>query len=235
MNTQLDASTAFKDTLPTMLGYIGIGIAFGIVGKAGGFSTLVVVLMSLIIYAGSAQFITVSMLATNNPIFAIIFATFLINARMILMSLTVATFFKKESLFKNILIGTFLTDESFALGMNKQLITNHRLTFSWFNTANLLSYLTWVGSTIIGALIGDFIPNPESLGLDFAIVAMFIGLLYLQVHTDQKLSVTLQLLLIVLTFVGIYFGMIFIPHSILVLLVTLIICAIGVMINYAFN
>lgn len=235
MNTQLTAKAAVKDTLPTMLGYIGIGIAFGVVGKAAGFSTLIIFLMSFIIYAGSAQFITVSLLAISTPILSIVLATFLVNARMILMSMTVAPFFKQESLLKNILIGTFLTDESFALGMNKQIATDHQLSFAWFNTANILSYGTWVGSTLVGALIGAFIPNPESLGLDFAIIAMFIGLLYLQVATNRQLSLALQLSLIGLTFLGIYFGMIIIPHSLLVLVITLIVCGIGVVIKHAFN
>lgn len=54
MDEKLDIKTAIKDTLPTVFGYIGIGLAFGIVGKAAGFHPLVVTLMSLLIYAGSA-------------------------------------------------------------------------------------------------------------------------------------------------------------------------------------
>lgn len=119
MNDKLDVKTGIKDTLPTVFGYIGIGLAFGIIASSSGFNPFIVGAMSLFIYAGSAQFITVSMLSANFPILSIVLATFLVNPRMILMSMLVALFFKNYSIIKNIFIGTFLTDESFALGMNK--------------------------------------------------------------------------------------------------------------------
>mgnify|MGYP003081699143 FL=1 len=104
MNNKLDRKTAFKDTLPTVFGYIGIGLAFGIIASSVGLNIFLVGAMSLFIYAGSAQFITVSMLSAGAPIISIIIATFLVNSRMILMSMSVAPFFKEYSLFKNISI-----------------------------------------------------------------------------------------------------------------------------------
>ena len=172
MNNKLDRKTAFKDTLPTVFGYIGIGLAFGIIASSAGLNIFLVGAMSLFIYAGSAQFITVSMLSAGAPIISIIIATFLVNSRMILMSMSVAPFFKEYSLFKNISIGTFLTDESYALGMNKQNYTNGKLSYEWFNTANIISYMTWGISSVIGALLGSVVKNPYGLGLDFALVAM---------------------------------------------------------------
>ena len=117
MNDKLDVKTSIKDTLPTVFGYIGIGLAFGIIASSVGINPVLVGAMSLFIYAGGAQFMTVSMLSSGFPILSIVLATFLINSRMILMSMTIAPFFKRYSVFKNIVIGTFLTDESFALGM----------------------------------------------------------------------------------------------------------------------
>lgn len=73
MNNRLDATTAVKDTLPTVFGYIGIGLAFGIVARASGINPLLVLLMSAITYGGSAQFVAVSMLATHSPILSIVF------------------------------------------------------------------------------------------------------------------------------------------------------------------
>ena len=125
--------TGIREALPTVFGYIGIGIAFGIVGQAAGFSPLIVSAMSFFIFAGSAQFVTVSMLTGGSPILSIVLATFLVNARMILMGMTIAPYFKAESLGKNLWLGTLLTDESFALGMNKLNHTKGRLSFEWFN------------------------------------------------------------------------------------------------------
>lgn len=234
MNGELTVSAATKDTLPTMFGYIGIGMAFGIVGKAAGLSPVLVTLMSIITYAGSAQFVAVSMLATNSPIFSIIFSVFLVNSRMILMSATLAPYFKRESMLKNVIVGSLLTDESFALGMNKLNYSNNHLNFPWFNTANLLAYSTWVLSSLIGAVLGNFISNPEKFGLDFALVAMFIGLLYLQLVSDRSINFNLQLIVVGFVLVAIYFGLMFIPSSLLILLVTLVACTFGVVMKHAF-
>lgn len=231
MNDKLDIKTAIKDTLPTVFGYIGIGLAFGIIASSAGFNPLVVGAMSLFIYAGGAQFITVSMLSSGFPMLSIVLATFLINSRMILMSMSLAPFFKRYNLLKNISIGTFLTDESFALGMNKQNYTNGRLTYEWFNTANLVSYFTWALSSVAGALLGGIVKDPKALGLDFALVAMFIGLLYLQVISDFTIKKKVQFLVIVVVFFLVYFGMIIIPSNVLIIVVTLIGCAIGVVLK----
>lgn len=235
MNDKLDVKTGIKDTLPTVFGYIGIGLAFGIIASSVGLNPFFVGAMSLFIYAGGAQFITVGMLSSGFPILSIVLATFLINSRMILMSMAIAPFFKRYSAFKNIVIGTFLTDESFALGMNKQNYTNGNLSFEWFNAANLISYFTWVASSVSGALLGGIVKNPKSLGLDFALVAMFIGLLYLQVMSDFTIKKKIQFIVIIVVLFLVYFGMIFIPSNALIIVVTLMGCAIGVVLKNVIN
>ncbi|MBC6361010.1 AzlC family ABC transporter permease [Lactobacillus apis] len=234
MDDSLTKRAAVVDTLPTVFGYLGIATAFGVIARASGFSTITVILMSVIIYAGSAQFTTVSMLAASSPIASIVFATFMVNSRMILMSTTVAPYFKKDSLGKGMLIGTLLTDESFALAMNKLNYTNGKMNFSWFNTENIISYSTWVIATMIGALLGNFIEDPKKLGLDFANVAMFIGLLYLQVNSDKALNKTLQVIVVLLTLVLTYISTIILPASLVIIAVTLIGCTLGMVIKHVF-
>ena len=234
MDDSLTKRAAVVDTLPTVFGYLGIATAFGVIVRASGFSTITVILMSVIIYAGSAQFTTVSMLAAGSPIASIVFATFMVNSRMILMSTTVAPYFKKDSLGKVMLIGTLLTDESFALAMNKLNYTNGKMNFSWFNTENIISYSTWVIATMIGALLGNFIEDPKKLGLDFANVAMFIGLLYLQVNSDKALNKTLQVIVVLLTLVLTYISTIILPASLVIIAVTLIGCTLGMVIKHVF-
>lgn len=235
MNSKLDFKTALHDVLPTTFGYIGIGIAFGIIGQASGLNVFLIGLISLITYAGSAQFVLVGLLLAGAPLTSIVIAVFLVNSRMIIMSLSVAPYFKQESLLKNLWLGTLLTDESFALSMNKINFTQNQLSFTWFNTVNLVAYATWFLASIIGGLIGNFIPNPQSLGLQFAIVAMFIGLLYLQVNSDKKLTKKLQLITIGLVFILMYIGLIFLPSNLLIIVVTLIGCTLGVVIKNALN
>ena len=234
MDDSLTKRAAVVDTLPTVFGYLGIATAFGVIARASGFSTITVILMSVIIYAGSAQFTTVSMLVAGSPIASIVFATFMVNSRMILMSTTVVPYFKKDSLSKGMLIGTLLTDESFALAMNKLNYTNGKMNFSWFNTENIISYSTWVIATMIGALLGNFIEDPKKLGLDFANVAMFIGLLYLQIKSDKDLNKLLQVIVVLLTLVLTYILTIILPSSLVIIAVTLIGCTLGMVIKHVF-
>lgn len=235
MDDSLSVETAVKDTLPTVFGYIGIGLSFGIVAASAGMSVLMATLMSLIVYAGSAQFILVSLLVIGTPIVSIALSVFLVNSRMILMSMTTANFFKENSLFENILLGSLITDESFALSMNKLNYTDGKLTFKWFNTVNVMAYLVWAVSTAVGAMLGKIITDPEKLGLDFALVAMFIGLLYLQLISDKSISLKVQLIVIGIMLPLVYFGLIFISSDLLILVVTLIGCTIGVILKHAID
>lgn len=235
MDNSLSVETAVKDTLPTVFGYIGIGISFGIVAASAGMSVLMATLMSLIVYAGSAQFILVSLLVIGTPIVSIALSVFLVNSRMILMSMTTANFFKENSLFENILLGSLITDESFALSMNKLNYTDGKLTFKWFNTVNVMAYLVWAVSTAVGAMLGKIISDPEKLGLDFALVAMFIGLLYLQLISDKSISLKVQLIVVGIMLPLVYFGLIFISSDLLILVVTLIGCTIGVILKHVIN
>ncbi|WEV53879.1 AzlC family ABC transporter permease [Leuconostocaceae bacterium ESL0723] len=235
MNDRLDWQTGVKDSLPVLFSYITIALAFGIIGKAAGLSILQVVLISAIDFGGAAQFVMITMLAAHSGLWAIVVAVFLVNSRMILMSTTLAPYFNRESMLKNVLIGSLLTDESFAVGMNKLTRTDGRLSFPWFNAANLMGYAVWVLGTYAGAVVGDLIPNPEKFGVGFAITAMFIGLLYLQMIADKSIKFGIQLAVVAFMLVAIYFGMVFIPGSLLVLVATIAGCFFGVVIKHAFQ
>jgi Predicted branched-chain amino acid permease (azaleucine resistance) len=231
MNDDLTRRAGWHDALPIGFSYFGISLALGIVGRAAGINSWLMLLMSALIFAGSAQFVLISMVLTQDPILGIIAATFLINARLILLGITLAPHFKQTSLLKSILLASLLTDESFALAINKINYTNGRLTFAWFHGTGLLPYFVCVIATFLGAQLGGLLTNPERFGVDFAVVAMFIGLTYLQFASDQHLPKALQLILIGCTLVMIYLGMIIIPARLLILVVTLAGCAVGVILK----
>lgn len=181
-------SLTFKDgvyaCIPTLLGYIGIGIAAGVVGKSAHLSVLEITLLAVIIYAGASQFIVSGLMLVATPISAIIFTVFLVNSRHFLMSMATAPTFRKYSILHNIGIGSLLTDESFAVAMNA-IANKEPINAAWMHGLNLTAYITWVLSCFIGALIGEWLPDPTKFGLDYALVAMFIGLLYLQLISDK--------------------------------------------------
>ncbi|GEP20277.1 AzlC family ABC transporter permease [Pediococcus argentinicus] len=231
MDSELTFKSGLKDVLPTTFGYIGIGLAFGIVGKTSGLSILAILMMSLMVYAGSLQFVIAGMLAANSPILGIVFAGFLINLRFMLMSTSMAQYFKKESLLQNILLGSLLTDETFALGMNKINYTDRKLNPVWLHTANIISYLVWAAASVVGGLIGNLIPDPNRLGVDFALVAMFIGLLYLQVISDRSKKLSLQLSVILFVLVAFYISLMFMSSNFAILLVTVLGCLFGMVLE----
>ena len=187
--------------VPTILGYLGIGFAMGVVGKGVGLSILEIILMSIIVYAGSAQFIICALLAIQAPFMTIVATVFLVNLRHFLMSLSVASYFKKTPLLSAIGIGT------------------HGL--------NVMAYLSWIFATFLGGLLGSFIPDPEALGLDFALVAMFVGLFLFQVERPLKKKTQQTLLILGTVVVTLILFMRFSTAEIAVIAATLAGCLVG--------
>ena len=224
-------SLSFKDgvyaCIPTLLGYIGIGIAAGVVGKSSHLSVLEVTLLAVIVYAGAAQFIIAGLMLVATPITAIIFTVFLVNSRHFLMSMATAPAFRQYSLLNNIGIGTLLTDESFAVAMNA-FSNKEPINASWMHGLNLTAYIAWILSCLIGALIGEWLPNPMQFGLDYALVAMFIGLLYLQLISDKTKSLKNRLIVMLTVAVMLVLLMRFVSPEMAILISTFAGCFMGI-------
>ncbi|KHD46254.1 AzlC family ABC transporter permease [Streptococcus hongkongensis] len=218
-----------RDALPTGLGYLSIGLAFGMVAAASGLSAIDVGLMSALIYGGSAQFAICALLVSHASFFSIILTIFLVNLRNMLMSLHVTTLFKDVSLLNGLFIGSLVTDESYGVLLGKARQTSY-ISSSWMHGNNLFSYVTWISATVIGALLGNVIPSPQLFGLDFALVAMFIGL-FLSQFEAMTISHRIQTLLYILLGVTVtYFILATIfSQAIVILLATLVGCMIGVL------
>lgn len=216
-----------QDCIPTLLGYIGIGLAAGVVGNSAHLSILEIGLLSALVYAGASQFIICAMLVAMSPPSAIIATTFLVNLRHFLMSAALSPHFTRYSLLKNIGIGALLTDESFgvtSLRVSKGLAINDR----WINGLNVTAYVTWIASCLAGGWMGSWIGNPEAFGLDFALTAMFVALLVLQMIALPASKLRHYLVLIAYTVLAMYILSSFFSIYAAVLLSTVICAAIGV-------
>lgn len=217
-----------KDCLPTLFGYISIGLAFGIVGIASGLSVLEIALLSILVYAGAAQFIFCALILSGSPASAIIITIFVVNLRHLLMSFAVAPYFKEHSLLRNIGFGTLLTDETFGVAMTKAM--QHKKLFgNWMDGLNITAYSFWCLACITGGLLGQWITAPEKWGLDFALTAMFIALLVLQLTSLPKNKVTHYLLLIGYMAIIMYVLSHFVASYVAVLIATVIVATIGVL------
>lgn len=220
-------SQGFKDCVPTLIGYISIGFAFGVVGIASHLSLMEISLLSLLIYAGAAQFIFCSLIVSGAPMTAIILTTFIVNLRHFLMAFSVAPSFKHYSTVRNIGFGTLLTDETYSVAMTK-LAQGKTLRGNWMDGLNITAYSAWIVASILGALVGKWIPNPESWGLDFALTAMFVALLILNLQTVTKSRLRHYLMLIILMGICMYIMIQLFPSHLAVLISTIIVALIGV-------
>lgn len=222
--------TGAKDALPTALGYISIGIAFGVVAASAGLSALEVGLMSLLIYGGSAQFAMVAMIVSGADLLTITLTVFLVNLRNMLMSLHATTIFTKTPFLQNILMATLITDESYGVLLGEQ-VHNKAITAAWMHGNNVVGYLVWFSATVIGTLVGNLIPSPQAMGLDFALIAMFLGLLVFQLESMISQGVK-KLCLILLAVAASYLLLATVlTSSLVVLLATLIGCGLGVILD----
>ncbi|WMT43212.1 AzlC family ABC transporter permease [Paenibacillus sp. D2_2] len=177
-----------KDCIPTLLGYLSIGFAAGVLGTTSGLSITEITLMSLLVYAGSAQFILAGMVAANGSASAIIFTIFFVNLRHLLLSAALSPYFRHLSPLKNMLIGSLLTDETFGVAI-AQTTNKTYISDKWMHGLNVTAYLNWVIANVAGAFLGQWITDPQKFGLDFALPAMFIGLLVLLMVSRAKVAV----------------------------------------------
>lgn len=164
---------------PICLGYFPIGMALGVLAQQAGLGPLWVGLMSVLVFAGSAQFIAVAMFDGGSSAAAIILTTLVVNFRHFLMSSALAVPLRGVRRRFLVLFAYGITDESFAVNMTRfregnwdrwrALVVHH--------TANL----TWIAATVLGSLVGTLIP-PGAFGIDYALPGMFIALLVLQLR-----------------------------------------------------
>jgi len=164
---------------PICLGYFPIGLALGVLAQKAGLPWWAVAMMSVMVFAGSAQFICVAMIAVGASTPAIILTTFVVNLRHVLMSSALAVYLQGVNRKFLFLYSYGVTDESFAVNL-----TRFR-DGSWDRwralIVNQLANSVWIMATVCGALVGQFVPQ-GALGIDYALTGMFICLLVFQLQ-----------------------------------------------------
>jgi len=140
--------------VPIILGYLPIGLAFGVLASTAGVGIYGAVAMSVFVFAGSSQLIAVGMIGAGAEMAAITMTVFLVNLRHMLMSAYLAPYLGGLSRFEQALFSYELTDESFAIHSSyfrQQGVPSKRQLFS----LNLSAHLAWVGGTFLGSLLGE--------------------------------------------------------------------------------
>jgi 4-azaleucine resistance transporter AzlC len=182
-------ASALRQTLPIILGYVPVGFAYGVLAQKSGLSGLNTLLMSLLVYAGSAQLIAVGLFAAAANPLAIVATTFVVNLRHLLMSAALAPYLRGWSKTRLALFSYQMTDETFALHASRfaKNQTGPAETFG----INLIAQSAWVGSTALGLAASTLITDIRPIGLDYALPAMFIALLLGQLKSRLHLAVAI--------------------------------------------
>ena len=164
---------------PVCLGYIPIGLAFGVIAQKAGLRPLEILLMSLFVYAGSAQFIAAAMIGAGAGFWPVVLTTFSVNLRHLLMSSSLSLHLRGLPAPWSVIFAYGVTDESFAVNMTRF----RQGSWGWRESlaVNHLANLTWIISTVAGGIGGELIPA-GAFGLDYALVAMFVCLLVFQLR-----------------------------------------------------
>ncbi|MEQ2456519.1 AzlC family ABC transporter permease [Flavonifractor hominis] len=162
---------AFPVTLPVLMGYLAIGIAFGLMLQEIGYNFIWAFFMSLTIYAGSGQYLGVTLLATAASLGTVAVMTLLINFRHLVYGLSMLEKFRGMGLRKLYMIFS-LTDETYALLSSAQAPVGVDPKRFYFAIA-LLDHSYWILGSVIGAVAGAVLPI-NTTGIDFAMTALFV-------------------------------------------------------------
>ena len=178
---------------PIGIAAFAFGLSFGVLARSAGMGRLAPVVMSLTTFAGSAQFAAASILAAGGGVAAAVAAAVLLNLRYGPMGLSAASTLEGPW-WRRALAAQLVVDESWAIAQRDGRIDRHLLV-----GAGLLLAVGWVGGTAVGALAGDLVADPASLGLDAAFPALFLALLAGQIKGRSRLLAAIGGALIALT------------------------------------
>ena len=174
-------STAFSATLPVMAGYLILGFGFGIIMKANGFSTALAAAMSIFIYAGSMQYVAISLMTGGATMVTTALTTLTVNIRHLFYGISMLEKYQNAGKAKPYLIFA-LTDETYSLvcGELPNIPPEEHVNYRFL--VSILNHLYWIIGSVAGAVAVSLIQF-NSQGIDFALTALF-----LTVFTDQWLT-----------------------------------------------
>ncbi|MBU1330065.1 MAG: AzlC family ABC transporter permease [Gammaproteobacteria bacterium] len=192
MTRQHEFTQGARDMLPMLLGAIPFGIIYGSLAGAAGLSTWQALGMSLLVFAGSAQFIALSLLGAGVGLAVLLLTTFVVNLRHALYSASLQPHVRHLPKRWRMPLAFWLTDEAYAVVVHRYAASDASPNKHWyFLGAALAMYLNWQLCTLVGVLFGQQVPNLEAWGLDFAMLATFIGIVVPMLRNRPQVAAAL--------------------------------------------
>ncbi|WP_181349273.1 AzlC family ABC transporter permease [Thalassobacillus sp. CUG 92003] len=173
--------------IPIMMGYLPIAITYGVLAQQSGMNYTELTLMSVLVFAGAAQFMAANMLAIGIGAIEIIIATFVLNFRHFVMSLSFMNRLKGIPIKMKLPLSLGLTDETFSVASLHPDEAKQPYGV-WFYAAMIVTaYSSWVAGSFLGGVLGDVIPPRLSESMGIALYAMFIGLLVPSIKKQRRI------------------------------------------------
>ncbi|QUE74495.1 AzlC family ABC transporter permease [Stutzerimonas stutzeri] len=178
-----------RDILPLIVGAIPFGIIFGTLAIGAGLSPWQTIGMSALVFAGSAQFIAVTLITGGVGAAVVLLTTFVVNLRHALYSAAMQPFVRHLPGRWRVPLAFWLTDEAFAVIQHRYARDDGARYKHWFFFgAALTMYLSWQLATLAGIAFGQAVPDVASWGLDFAMIATFIGIAVPMMRTCPQVA-----------------------------------------------
>jgi 4-azaleucine resistance transporter AzlC len=177
---------AFKRSIPVMAGYLVLGMGFGILLETKGYGVGWAFLMSLLIYAGSMQYVTIDLLTGGATLIAAALMTVMVNARHLFYGISMIERYRDTSPYKPYLIFG-LTDETYSLVCSGDVPdgVDEKKYFFWLT---LLDQCYWILGSVAGSLIGSLLTF-NTAGIEFSMTALFLVVFVEQwKSTDNHIS-----------------------------------------------
>lgn len=172
---------------PILLGYVPIGMAFGILAEGLGFTPAQAVVCSATALAGAGQFIALALMKSGATALGVVAATTIVNLRYVLFGAAMSPHLTPVRPFGQALLAFSLTDETFAVNIDD----HRRGTADAWSMAGVgaIAWTGWVAGTAVGALAAGLIGDPTDWGVQFAMPAMFTALLVAQAESRRHIVV----------------------------------------------
>nr|WP_251030208.1 AzlC family ABC transporter permease [Bacillus sp. ISL-35] len=177
-----DFKKGIQSGISIAIGYMPIALTFGLIAKTTGLALGETVMMSMLVFAGAAQYISLSLLAQGIGIFEVILTTFIVNIRHFLMSASLNEKAEEDTVGARMGYSFGITDETFSVAATREGTVNAGYMFG----LNLTAYSSWVVFSGLGYLVGAGLPQTLQESMSVALYAMFVGLLVPSMKTNGK-------------------------------------------------
>lgn len=184
----LEFVRGMRDTVPMIVGAIPFGILFGALSITAGLSVWAALAMSLLVFAGSAQFIAVTLVASGTPAGVIVLTTFVVNLRHALYAASLGSYLRGLPMRWLLPLAHWMTDETYAVVVQRfERSTEAGHRHWYFAGSGAFMYANWQLCTVIGIFAGQRLTDLREWGLEFAMVVTFIGIVVPMLETRPML------------------------------------------------